>query len=101
MFEIRVLDIDRLRVARGRPGRALVWSPSPWFTGVHALAAVAGPAGLTRLSSDLRRCQHLAQGGRGAPLVVLGERPRPRPDRPARRTHRARCGPPPNAREMQ
>lgn len=63
MFEIRVHDIDRLRVARGQPGQALAWSPTPWFAGVHALAAladgaiaVAGPAGLTRLSADLRRC---------------------------------------------
>lgn len=75
MFAVRAYDIDRVRVARAGPGQPLVWSPYPWFSSVRAVAglpdgtvAVAGAAGLTRLSADLRRCL-----GRddGEPLVDL------------------------------
>lgn len=75
MFEVRVHDIDRVRVARAGPGQPLTWAPFPWFSSVRAVAglpdgtvAVAGAAGLTHLSADLRRCL-----GRddGEPLVDL------------------------------
>lgn len=102
VFEVRVHDIDRLRVARGQPGEALAWSTMPWFSNVRAVAgladgtvAVGGDAGLTRLSADLRRClgrddsEPLTDLQRGAPgLLGAGTQHVclwPSPDKPALR----------------
>ena len=109
MFEVRVHDIDRLRVARAQVGQPPAWSPFPWFSSVNAVAglpdgtvAVGGAAGLTRLSADLRRClgrddsealRDLQRGVLG--LLGAGERHVclwPNLDRPARRIEPAAVG---------
>jgi len=109
VFEVRVHDIDRVRVARAQPGQPLVWAPFPWFASVRAVAgwpdgtvAVGGDAGLTRLSADLRRClgrddsEAIADLHRGAPgLLGAGERHLclwPTPDKPPMRMDPAAIG---------